>query len=67
MGGVVTGTGVPYLSGEVIFNNNNGTIGDIYVGGGGNIGPGPGYYLYFSYTFLFTIPNDFWGRLGSRR
>jgi len=33
-----------------------------------NLGVGAGYFINWTYTFLFTVPStDIWTRLGSRR
>ncbi len=58
---------VPYLSGEIISDENSGVVGEEFVGGGVNIGIGKVFMFYFSHTFLFSVPEDFWSRPGSRR
>jgi RHS repeat-associated protein len=65
--GLLFNTRIPYVSGEIISDEKNGVVGENFVGGGGNIGAGKTFMLYFSHTFLFTVPEDFWSRPGSRR
>ena len=66
-GGLLFNARIPYTGGEIVTDNNNGTVGEKFTGGGINIGVGKIFIFCFSHTFLFTVPEDFFSRPGSKR